>query len=401
MGTQTQPDEKSRGPRRAKGSISKSRVGNWQVRYTDPYGQRRVAGTFRRKADAEQALARVLNAIDDNTWSVLDDAMSDGVDPKAVTLRQASALYVESRSNREGRSLSVYTLQEYPRLVDKVLTELADKPVRAIRPRDVERWWSKQRALADERQQAGKKHGGTTAQASKAYSHLNSVMAYALKRKWIRENPCDLEGVSNYLPAIETPAPTESEVALMLQFAPEPMRTIVALAAYCGLRKSDILELRRKDFHSVEQDNGDTWWYVSLTRSVKWPSENVTIVDRPKSRASVRTLAIPKEGGAEEIILKRLRTIPQHPDTLLVSKDDAGKIHWSKSMLKPRWYKVRALAGYTGSFHSLKKFHLTWYAQKGATDREIMDRGGHTTMRVAMRYQRNMNREIDLLRGGK
>lgn len=398
MGTQSQSEGKTRGPRRAKGSISKNRVGNWQVRYTDPYGQRRVAGTYRRKADAEQALARVLNAIEDNTWSVLDDAISDGVDPKAVTLRQASALYIETRSNREGRSLSVYTLQEYPRLVDKVLGDLADMPVRAIRARDVERWWSKQRALANERQQAGKKHGATMAQASKAYSHLKSVMSYAMKRKWIRENPCDLEGASNYMPAIEPPAPSESEVAIMLQFAPEPMRTIVALAAYCALRKGDILELRRKDFHSVETDDGETWWFVSLTRQAKWPSENVVVVDRPKSRASVRTLAIPKEGGAEEIILERLRTIPEHPDTLLVSKDDAGTIHWSKSMLKPRWYKVRALAGYTGSFHSLKRFATTWYAQKGATDREIMDRGGHTTMRVALRYQRSMGREISLLK---
>jgi integrase len=397
MGTQAQTAGNTRGPRRAKGSISKNRVGNWQARYTDPYGQRRVAGTFRRKADAEQALARVLNAIEDNTWSVLDDAISDGVDPKALTLRQASSLYVESRSNSEGRGLSVYTLQEYPRLVKKVLADLADKPVRAIRPRDVERWWSKQRALADERQKAGKKHGATMAQASKAYSHLNSVMSYALKRKWIRENPCDIKGASNYLPAIEPPVPTGPEVALMLQFAAEPMRTIVALAAYCGLRKGDILELRRKDFHSVEQDNGDTWWFVSLTRQVKWEGENTPIVDRPKSRASVRTLAIPKEGGAEEIILERLRSIPQDPETLLVSKDDAGKVHWSKSMLKPRWYKLRALAGYTGTFHSLKKFHLTWYAQKGATDREIMDRGGHTTMRVALRYQRSMGREISLL----
>ena len=81
-------DQNTRGPRRARGSVSRNRVGNWQVRYTDPHGVRRAAGTFQRKADAEQALARVLTAIENNTWAVLDDTAGDGLDPKTVTLRE-------------------------------------------------------------------------------------------------------------------------------------------------------------------------------------------------------------------------------------------------------------------------------------------------------------------------
>ena len=52
-----QAEAKSRGNRRARGSVSPNRVGNYQVRYTDPYGKRRSAGTYRKKRDAEQALA--------------------------------------------------------------------------------------------------------------------------------------------------------------------------------------------------------------------------------------------------------------------------------------------------------------------------------------------------------
>ena len=80
-------EQSKRGTRRARGSVSRNRVGNWQVRYTDPNGQRRAAGTFQRKADAEQALARVLTAIENNTWAVLNDTAEDGLDPKIVTLR--------------------------------------------------------------------------------------------------------------------------------------------------------------------------------------------------------------------------------------------------------------------------------------------------------------------------
>lgn len=377
--------------RKARGSVTLTRTGNYQARYTDPHGKRRVAvdpktgrGTFRLKADAEQALARVLTAIENNTWDVLDDSVTDGVDPKTITLRQASALYLESRVNRQGRSLSPNTHREYPRLIDRVMTDLADKPIRSIRARDVERWWSLQKDLAP-------------AQASKSYSHLKSVMAYALKRKWIRENPCDIEGAGNYTPPVEPDMPTEAEVGLMLQFAEEPMRTIVALGAYGGLRKGEILELRRKDFHSEERADGKTYWFVTVTRAVVWDGENNPIPSPPKTRSSIRTLALGKKSGLEEIILERLRSIPEHPETLLVSRDDAGKIHWGESMLNPRWQSLRALAGYGGRFHSLRNFHLTWYRQQGATERETMDRGGHSTLRVSLRYQRSTDREISLL----
>ena len=378
-------EQSKRGPRRARGSVSRNRVGNWQVRYTDPHGSRRAAGTYQRKADAEQALARVLTAIENNTWAVLDDTTADGLDPRTVTLRQASTLYTENRVNRQGRTLSWNTAGEYSRMVDTTLERFAEKPLRGITARDIERWWSNA-------------HQATPAQASKAYSHLKSVMKYALKRKWIRENPCDIEGASNYRPPVEPETPTDTEVALMLELADQPMRTVLALAAHCGLRKGEILELRRKDITSEEGPDGSGWLYVHISRSIVWEGENNPKVSPPKTPGSIRSLAVPKTGGAEQILLDRLQEITDHPETLLVSRDQAGKVHWGESMLNPRWQKLRAQAGYTGRFHSLRNYHLTWYAKQGATLREVMDRGGHSTPRMALRYQRSTGRETTLLR---
>lgn len=373
-----------RSSRRTRGSVTKNRAGNWQVRYTDPNGTRRAGGTYRRKEDADQALARVLNAIENGTWTVLDQARADGLDPKRITLLQACHAYLDTRVNSQGRQLSPNTAKEYPRLLAKVAPDLADRPLRAITQADIERWWSR----------ASKE---TPAQASKTYSHVKTVMTYALKRKWIRENPCDIQGAGNYRPAIPGDIPTESQVQLMLDLADEPMRTIVALGAYCALRKGEILELRRKDFQSRETPDGETWWYISVSRGVVWDGENNPIVGPPKTRSSIRTVAIPKQGGAEAIVLERLRQIPAHPDTLLVSRDKEGAVHWGESMLNPRWWKLRALAGYQGRFHLLRNYGLTWYGQKGATDKEIMDRGGHSTLRVSLGYQRSTDRETSLL----
>jgi len=381
-------EQSKRGPRRARGSVSRNRVGNWQVRYTDPHGRRRAAGTYQRKADAEQALARVLTAIENNTWAVLDDTTADGLDPRTVTLRQASTLYTENRVNRQGRTLSWNTAGEYSRMVDTTLERFAEKPLRGITARDIERWWSNA-------------HQATPAQASKAYSHLKSVMKYALKRKWIRENPCDIEGASNYRPPVEPETPTDTEVALMLELADQPMRTVLALAAHCGLRKGEILELRRKDITTEDEPDGSSWLYVHISRSIVWEGENNPKVSPPKTPGSIRSLAVPKTGGAEQILLDRLQEIPDHPETLLVSRDQAGKVHWGESMLNPRWQKLRAQAGYTGRFHSLRNYHLTWFAQQGATLREVMDRGGHTTPRMALRYQRSTGRETSLLESSR
>lgn len=105
--------------RKARGSVTLTRTGNYLARYTDPYERGRVAvdpdtgrGTYKKKAHAEQALARVLTSIENNTWSVLDDSIGDGVDPKTVTLQQAPTIFLESRVNREGRSLSPNTYRE-------------------------------------------------------------------------------------------------------------------------------------------------------------------------------------------------------------------------------------------------------------------------------------------------
>jgi len=54
-------------------------------------------------------------------------------------------------------------------------------------------------------------------------------------------------------------------------------------------------------------------------------------------------------------------------------------------MLNTPWRKLRAQAGYSGRFHALRNYHLTWYAKQGATLREVMDRGGHSTPRMALR----------------
>ena len=74
----TKGEAKKRGPRRGRGSVTRNRVGNRQVRYTDPDGKRRAGGTFRvgRKGDADQKLADILTSISNGTWRSPDHQVS-------------------------------------------------------------------------------------------------------------------------------------------------------------------------------------------------------------------------------------------------------------------------------------------------------------------------------------
>lgn len=52
------------------------------------------------------------------------------------------------------------------------------------------------------------------------------------------------------------------------------------------------------------------------------------------------------------------------------------------------WHRAREAVGLPNfRFHDLRHTGLTLYAQQGATLAEIMERGGHSDVEVAMRYQ--------------
>jgi integrase len=368
--------------RRSTGSIRKLPSGRYQVRYTDPDGSRQKAPrTFQTKAAAELELTRVLNSIDTGLWqSPTVKALTD-FDPKAVTLRELAEHWRGLRVNRRGQPLSPNTLTEYARLVVNVLTPMADIPIRSITPQMVETWWGPQRRRAPN-------------QAAKAYKHLNTLLLWAVKRKLIPVNPCDIDGATSYTPDKVPDVPTAKQVEIMLDVAPDDFRAVLALAAYGGLRKGEIFELRRKDLKTVKTD-GETWVLINIDRGVIWQGKTA-IVRPPKSPGSIRAIELPQRANA--IIRKHLASIPTNPEALLFTRRRGSAEHWGAYQLEPVWRKVRAAAGFAGRFHSLRAYAATEFGKTGATSKELMDYFGHRHMDTAMRYQRTTGRERDLLR---
>ena len=78
---------------------------------------------------------------------------------------------------------------------------------------------------------------------------------------------------------------TPEQIAVIVENMPDKYRALILIAAWCGLRWGEVSELRRKDIDLRAMA-------VRVERAVVWRKGQPT-VGGPKSRAGVRTVAMP------------------------------------------------------------------------------------------------------------
>lgn len=364
------------------GNIRKLPSGRYQLRYTDPNGNPKTGGTFSDRTAAQKQMNRIQRSIEDGTWFQKQGIEAGDINPKTLTLIELGAYWRAQRRNKRGQPLSPNTLAEYERLTDVVLAGLNQKPIRDITTGQIVKWWEPESRRAPR-------------QANAAYKHLKTLMSFAVKQHWLPVSPCTIEGAEVYVSDNQPVIPTCDQVETMESEAVEPLGTIIALAAWGGLRKGEIYELRRQDIEQVEDAEGVKWHIAKISRSVIW-NEGKPSVKTPKTPGSIRQVMLPQR--VSDGLTRHLSTIPINPDALLFSANTKTNEHLTEHALERAWRRVKALADYPGSFHSLRAFAATQYGLQGATVAELMDRLGHRDIRTAMRYQRTTGRETELLR---
>lgn len=371
----------TRSPRKGLGSVEKLPSGRYRVRFTDPHGRRVSGGTFITKQLADLKLSDLIFSIQSGTYAKQAATRIGDLDSKTATLRELAEHWRETRL-RNGQSLAATTLHEYERLISNVLAPFADMPVRSITAGQIEKWWKPE-------------HKRAPNQASKAYKHLKTLTDYALKRRWITESPCLIEGATSYRPAARPEMPSREQVEIMVRESPEPFNVVVSLAAWGGLRKGEIFALKRKDvvFYKTETE---TRVLVRVERAVSWV-DRAAFEKMPKTEGSIRTVELPPE--LAPVLKGHLKSVAAYPDALLFERRPGSGEHWLKYQLNPLWRAARAAAGYEGRFHSLRTFAATTFAQNGATPFETMDRLGNRNYKTYMAYQRATGRDRELVKG--
>lgn len=121
--------------------------------------------------------------------------------------------------------------------------------------------------------------------AAKCYRLLRSILATAVEDGLIPANPCTIKG-AGVEPADERPVPTVAQVHDLVDRLPERMRCVALLAAFVGLRRGEILGLRRGD---VDLDRRE----IAIVRQRQLDRRGNHLVGPPKSDAGRRVLTIP------------------------------------------------------------------------------------------------------------
>ena len=156
---------------------------------------------------------------------------------------------------------------------------------------------------------------------------------------------------------------------------------MILLVTFCALRCGEVLELRLND---IDLNNN----CLSIKRAVVF-IRGKAVVSVPKTLSSIRNVYIPPHIIKE--IKKYISTIKDRTQNslLFVSRN---KTHIGKKTLIYHFKKACKVAGRCDlRFHDLRHTGAVLAALSGATIKELMERLGHSTPQMAIRYQHVAN----------
>jgi len=90
---------------------------------------------------------------------------------------------------------------------------------------------------------------GTPVIRSHAYGLLRTILGSAVSEQIIPFNPCVMRGAGSAATSVRPKPATLTEIATIAQHMPERLQ----LAAWCGLRFGELIELRRSDIDQVSK----------------------------------------------------------------------------------------------------------------------------------------------------
>ena len=157
--------------------------------------------------------------------------------------------------------------------------------------------------------------------------------------------------------------PSSDEVALMLsQSLTDDLRTAIMLAAFCGLRRSEIIALESDDI------TGDT---IHVHRAAVHDSEYNVVIKSPKTYESDRYVRMP-DLVREQITGKTGRIVPI-----------------GLSTLTRQFVTLRKSLGLRCRFHDLRHYYASFQHAIGIPDQYIMQSGGWRSDSILKSVYRN------------
>lgn len=351
----------NKGSRRRFGSIRKTDLGEYQASYRGPDGKRHFAPhRFKRTRDADRWLAKAESLLVAGDWTDPERAK--------VTLGVYSAQWIEQRPGLRPRTVALYRwlFQRY------IEPHIGLIQLGAVTPAVVRAW----------RSELLLNHNVSETMAAKAYRLLRAILNTAVDDdKILPSNPCRIRGADRENRA-ERPVLTVAQVFELAERMPNRrFRMLILLTAFASLRWGEVTALRRQD---IAADGSSVRIAFAHTEVVG----RGIVVGPPKSRAGVRTVAIP--GAVQADLVEHLADfVGPGPNALVFTGVQGHALHRGAWGQRVKWPELVRRMGMEGThFHDLRHAGNIWASKAGMSTKDLMSRMGHDDMRAALIYQR-------------
>lgn len=284
------------------------------------------------------------------------------IDPSAgqATLKTYANEWITRRPDLAVRTRELY--EDLLRL--HILPSLGQTTIAGLTPSKIRGWNA---ALAA-------KHPST---ASKAYRLLSTMMRNAVDDDLIAKTPCKVIGAATEH-AAERPIASVAEIVALSMAVPGRLQLLVEMAAWCQLRRGELLGLRRSDVDLLHAT-------IRIERSRNFRRDGSSLTKSPKTTSGTRTLSIPP--NILKSLVNHLDNFMSADKHALLFTSEAGTPLTATS-LQRAWSKARLNIGRPDlHLHDLRHTGLTLAAATGATTAELMHRAGHASASASLRYQ--------------
>lgn len=354
--------------RRAGGGVDRLPSGRYRVRIITPDGRRVSVGTHTTKRAAEAAYARSLTDQTDGTWT-------EPV-PTDITLAEYAPKWLDARLTSRGEPLRPRVRDLYHGQLERhILPTLGGIACDRLTTATVRAWAARMRGPG----------GPGASTAAKCYRLLRSITTTAVEDGLATVNPCTIKG-AGVEPSDERPIPTVAQVHALAQAIEPRFRCLVLVAAFVGLRKGELLGLRRCD---VDLDARE----VTVVQQRQLDRHGGHLVGPPKSDAGRRTVTVP--AVVIDDLRQHLTTYAQpDPEGYVFTGHKGGPL--APHVLQDAWADARSEVGVEHlHLHDLRHLSGTLAANTGAGTKELMYRLGHVSPQASLRYQ-HATRERDV-----
>lgn len=258
-----------------------------------------------------------------------------------------------------------------------ITPHLGGVPLNRIDTPMVREWRS--RLLAD---------GVSLTMAAKAYRLLRAILMTAVNEdELIRINPCRVVGADQEK-AAERPVLSVPQIFTLAERMPDRFRALILVTTFGCLRWGEAVALQRQDVDLVAGT-------VRVRQAFVEHRGTGLILGPPKSRAGVRTIALPK--AALPMLKQHVSShVGEAPEAFVFTGESCRNL-WRGNFNKlVKWPEAVAAVGVPGlHFHDLRHTGNTLASRApGASLRDIMARLGHDSPCAALIYQ-HANREAD------